>query len=97
MVLLILSTFFLNAGLICCATYWLMQARARASHKLISSSLMLLQDSDHASGRVETAQYVKSATSIFSVWEKLTYINACLMYVLSTNQPIHRTRLLRAL
>lgn len=25
MVLLILSTFFLNAGLICCATYWLMQ------------------------------------------------------------------------
>jgi hypothetical protein len=27
MVLLILSTFFLNAALICCATYWLMQAR----------------------------------------------------------------------
>jgi hypothetical protein len=25
MVLLILSTFFLNASLICCATYWLMQ------------------------------------------------------------------------
>jgi hypothetical protein len=82
MVLFILSTFFLNTGLICCATYWLMQARTSAALRPLSSPLMLLQDSDHSSGRVETAHYVKSATSIVFVWEKLTYINAVAMYVL---------------
>ena len=82
MVLFILSTFFLNTGLICCATYWLMQARTSVALRPLSSPLMLLQDSDHSSGRVETAHYVKSATSIVFVWEKLTYINAVAMYVL---------------
>jgi len=45
MVLLILSTFFLNAALICCATYWLMQARVSGL-----SSSHFCAPVDHISG-----------------------------------------------
>lgn len=91
MVLLILSTFFLNAGLICCATYWLMQARIGPNSciRSLRSNSFLVQDSDHRSGHVDRDSFVKNALSIVFVWEKLNYIHAVATYCLPTTLFAH--------